>query len=214
MSLPALGPPPFLYPIIDSAVCAAAGIDPVRVAEAYLAGGARLLQVRCKEQSSAAFLSIAERVVRSARRYAAAVIINDRPDIARLSGADGVHVGQEDLPIDAVRAVAGADAIVGVSTHDERQVDRALEGAATYLAVGPVFGTETKHTGYSARGLELVRYAAGRGKPVVAIGGLTLDRVRRVIAAGASGVAIITDLLAGDPEQRTREVITELTRIV
>jgi thiamine-phosphate pyrophosphorylase len=212
MSQSPLGHAPFLYPIIDSTACAAAGLDSAAVADACLAAGARLLQLRCKGLSSGEFLSLAERVVRSARGYGAAVIINDRPDIARLAGADGVHVGQDDLAIDAVLAVVGADTIVGVSTHDERQIDLALDGPATYVAVGPVFGTRTKETGYSARGLELVRYAAGRGKPIVAIGGITLERVASVIAAGASGVAIISDLLAGDPEQRARQMIAELAR--
>ena len=124
-----------------------------------------------------------------------------------MSGASGVHVGQEDLSVDEVRAIAGPTAVVGLSTHDERQVDDALAGRATYVAVGPIFGTATKDTGYSARGLDLVRYAAGRGKPVVAIGGITLERVAAVVEAGASAVAVIGDLLTGgDPEGRTRAV--------
>ena len=94
-------------------------------------------------------------------------------------------------------------------------MDEAVAGTATYVAVGPIFGTATKDTGYSARGLELVRYAAGRGKPVVAIGGITLDRVERVVEAGASAVAVIGDLLTGgDPERRTREFLARLARAV
>ena len=79
--------------------------------------------------------------------------------------------------------------------------------AADYIAVGPIFGTATKDTGYDARGLDLVRYAAGRGKPVVAIGGITLDRVRAVVGAGASGIAVISDVLREDPERRTRQFV-------
>ncbi len=104
-----------------------------------------------------------------------------------------------------MRAIAGASTIVGISTHTREQIDRAISGAATYVAVGPVFATSTKATGYDARGLDLVRYAAGRGKPVVAIGGITIERAPSVIDAGASAVAVITDLLeGGDVEARAR----------
>jgi thiamine-phosphate pyrophosphorylase len=99
-----------------------------------------------------------------------------------------------------------------VSTHTLEQIDRALDTSASYVAVGPIYETRTKATGYSARGLDLVAYAAGRGKPIVAIGGITLDRAADVIAAGASGLAVITDLLtSGDPEGRVREFIRELS---
>jgi thiamine-phosphate pyrophosphorylase len=202
----------FLYPIVDASVCRARGLDPVAVAEACLAGGARVLQVRDKGSSSAAFLSLAEAVVLAARGWGAEVIVNDRADIARLSGAAGVHVGQEDLTVDDVRAILDGAAIVGLSTHDEFQVDEAVAGSASYLAVGPIFGTATKDTGYTARGLDLVRYAAGRGKPVVAIGGITLARVEEAVQAGATAVAVISDLLTGgDPEARTREFVARLT---
>ena len=210
----AFGPSPFLYPVIDTDVCAARGADPIAVAAACLAGGARILQLRCKRDSSAAFLDLADRLVQLARPRGATVIINDRPDIARLSGAAGVHVGQVDLPVADVLRVTGAGAIVGLSTHDATQVDAALTGPATYIAVGPIFGTTTKDTGFDARGLELVRYAAGRGKPVVAIGGITLDRAARVIDAGATGIAVISDLLAGgDPEFQTRRFVAAIRPI-
>ncbi|MBW8714001.1 MAG: thiamine phosphate synthase, partial [Acidobacteria bacterium] len=100
--------------------------------------------------------------------------------------------------------------IVGLSTHDIDQIERAFAQDATYVAVGPVFATSTKDTGYSARGLDLVRHAAGRGKPIVAIGGLTIDNMSDVVRAGALGVAVITDLLQGDPESRARAFIARL----
>ena len=175
------------------------------LAAACLAGGARILQLRCKDQSGAAFLELARRLVRLAAVAGARVIVNDRPDIARLSGAAGVHVGQDDLPVADARHIAGPGAIVGISTHDEVQIDAALAGGATYVAVGPVFGTSTKTTGYEPRGLELLRYAAGRGKPIVAIGGITLVRAASVADAGATGLAVITDLLEGtSAEARVR----------
>src|SRR5262249_39734054 len=151
------------------------------------------------------FLGVAEAIVRDALQVHAPIIVNDRADLARLSGAAGVHVGQDDLDVESVRAIVGPRAIVGVSTHDRRQIDAALDSSASYIAVGPVFATHTKDTGYEARGLALVEYAAGCGKPVVGIGGITLERARAVVAAGASAVAIISDLIAhGDVEARAR----------
>ncbi len=202
---------PFLYPIVDTAVCRARGLDPIAFAERCLRGGAQLLQLRAKGESSATLLALADRLVALARATGAGIVVNDRPDVAVMSGSDGVHVGQEDLPVEAARVVVGATRIVGVSTHTREQIDRALESSATYVAVGPIFDTGTKDTGYSARGLELVTYAAGRGKPVVAIGGITLDRAPAVLAAGASGLAVITDLLVGnDPEERVRAFVEAL----
>ena len=125
--------------------------------------------------------------------------------LARLSGAAGVHVGQDDLPVASARAQLGENAIVGTSTHTVEQIDRATQEPATYVAVGPVFGTATKDTGYTPVGLERVTEAArlARGLPVVAIGGITLDTARAVLDAGASCVAVIGDLLAGgDPRAR------------
>jgi thiamine-phosphate pyrophosphorylase len=199
-----------LYAIVDTAVCAARGLDPRALADAFLRGGARLVQLRDKSTSSAERLSLADDLVRRTRAASATLVINDRADIARLSGADGVHVGQEDLTVEEARAVVGADAIVGVSTHDEAQIAAASRSTASYIAVGPIYGTSTKETGYSARGLDLVRGARALGKPVVAIGGITLERAREVIAAGASSVAVISDLLTGDPEARVREFLRRL----
>jgi thiamine-phosphate pyrophosphorylase len=157
-------------------------------------------------------LALAEDLARRAHLAGAQLIVNDRADIARLAGADGVHVGQDDLSVDEVRCVIGADAIVGVSTHDEAQIAAAIQTTATYVAVGPIYGTRTKDTGYTARGLELVRIAAATGRPVVAIGGITLERAPEVIAAGASSLAVISDLLTSDPAQRVREFLDRLPR--
>jgi thiamine-phosphate pyrophosphorylase len=148
--------------------------------------------------------------VERAREFGATVIVNDRIDIARLSRAGGVHVGQEDLPLADVRRILGPQAVVGVSTHDVQQIDAALQSDASYVAVGPIFETMTKDTGYGARGLDLLRGAAGRGKPIVAIGGITLERAAAVVAAGATGLAVITDLLTDDPEARTRIFIARI----
>lgn len=201
---------PALYPIVDTDLCAARGTDPIALAEACLVGGAKIIQLRAKQNTDAAFLSLADRLRTAAHGFGALLIVNDRADIALMSEADGVHVGQEDLPVDAVRRLLGPSAVVGLSTHDRAQVDEALTTTASYVAVGPVFTTETKATGYGPRGLSLVSYAANRGKPVVAIGGITLERAPQVAQAGASGIAVISDLLAGDPEERVRAFIAAL----
>ena len=203
---------PRLYPILDVELCRSRGLEPLTVLDGFLAGGTSLLQLRDKSPSTGERLALAEVVVARVHAAGARLIVNDRPDIARLSGADGVHVGQEDLTVEEVRLVLGAWAIVGISTHDEAQIEAAARTSASYVAVGPVYGTSTKDTGYSARGLALVRRAAvalrgGGGqaaRPVVAIGGITLDRAPEVLAAGAASVAVIADLLRDDPAAMVR----------
>jgi len=204
-----------LYAILDADVARARGFDPVDLARAFFAGGARLVQVRAKSLASGPYLELCETVVRAGAAHGALVVVNDRPDIARLAGAAGVHVGQDDLPVEAARRVAGPRALVGLSTHDTAQLEAGAASSADYLAVGPVFGTRTKETGYEAVGLDLVRRAAAiaRRKPVVVIGGVTLGTAAAAIAAGATSVAVISDLLAtGDPEARVREYLRRLGR--
>ena len=187
------------------------------VAEAYLAAGARFIQIRAKGVSSSAFLKLSEEVVSRTRKAGATVIVNDRADIARLAGADGVHLGQDDLEPAMARRILGGEAIIGLSTHSIEQVRLACRQPIDYLAVGPIFRTSTKETTDRAVGTELVGQArtavalAGLDTPIVAIGGITLDRARSVIHAGATSVAVISDLLAaGNPEARVREYLTAL----
>lgn len=181
------------------------------LAAAFLDGGARFLQLRAKSLPGAALLDAATAVVRLAHAQNAIVIVNDRADIARLSGADGVHVGQTDLSPAAVRRVLGSG-IVGRSTHTIAELEIAAREPVDYVAVGPVFGTSTKVTGHDAVGLEMVRRAAAGGRPVVAIGGITLDNALSVIAAGARSVAVISDLMTGgDPAARVRAYVERLS---
>lgn len=154
--------------------------------------------------ASGPLLELTDTVVRLSEPFRARVIVNDRADIAVMAGAAGVHVGQEDLHPKAARAIVGPDAIVGFSTHTSEQITAALGEPVSYVAVGPVFGTSTKDTGYSAVGLARVSEAASLagGVPIVAIGGITLENAASVIAAGASCVAVIGDLLTDDPQGR------------
>lgn len=183
-------------------------MDPLRLAELYLDAGARILQLRAKQEAGADLLRMADALVALAGRYAARAVVNDRVDVALMAGAAGVHLGQDDLPPPVARGILPVEAIVGVSTHTRTQIDAARQGPVSYIAVGPVFSTATKETGYEAVGLPLIRYAAQGSMPVVAIGGLTPERAARAIEAGASGVAVISDLLAtGDPGGRVRDYL-------
>jgi thiamine-phosphate pyrophosphorylase len=199
---------------VDVDLAARAGWTPIDLARAYLDGGATLIQLRAKQLGSAAFLDLADAAARLAHPYQAKIIVNDRADIALMSAAAGVHVGQDDIPPSAARRLLGEGAIVGVSTHDEAQVERAVREPISYVAVGPVFGTRTKDTGYTAVGLDLVGAAArvAGEMPVVAIGGITLENARSAIDAGAGAVAVISDLLLGnDPRRRTQAFLQRLT---
>ncbi len=205
---------PRLYAIVDVELCAASGRPPLDVVSAFLSAGIRLIQLRAKTWASGAFLDLAHASSAEARAAGAILIVNDRADVAALAGAHGLHVGQEDLaPVDA-RQVVGESSVVGLSTHTQAQWTAAFAAPISYLAIGPVFGTGTKATGYQAIGLETVQRvsaaAATRGLPVVAIGGITLERAPAVIAAGASSVAVISDLLSDSPEARARAFIHAL----
>jgi thiamine-phosphate pyrophosphorylase len=213
---PSLSQPelPRLYAIVDADLCAAAGRAPIDVARAFLSAGAKLIQLRCKSMASGPFLDLAIAVLHDARRADARIIINDRADIAVLAGAHGVHVGQTDLsPLDT-RRVVGPSLMLGLSTHTAAQWESAVREPVSYIAIGPVFGSGTKDTGYTAIGLETVARAAAAGRahalPTVAIGGITAGNAKSVIDAGAASVAVISDLLHGDPEARCMELLRTL----
>jgi thiamine-phosphate pyrophosphorylase len=208
---------PRLCAICDADASARAGWPLLDFARAFLNGGARLLQVRAKSGSSGWLLETSIAIVAAAREANATVIINDRADVARLAGANGVHVGQHDLPPAAVRPIVGEASIIGLSTHTPDEFTNALSEPIDYVAIGPVFETSTKATGHEAVGL--ARVAAGAaatrrlGLPLVAIGGITLDRAPGVLRAGADSVAVIGDLLAGGhPEARVAAYVAALER--
>jgi thiamine-phosphate pyrophosphorylase len=183
---------------------------------ACLDGGATFLQLRAKQAAGDWLLETAAAMVALSAPAGAQVIVNDRADVARLAGAAGVHIGQDDLPPEAVRRVVGPDRIVGLSTHTIAQLEVAVREPVDYVAIGPVFGTASKATGYEAIGLTMVEQAAARaharGLHVVAIGGITLEHAADVIAAGADAVAVIGDLLGtGNPQARVREYLDRLS---
>lgn len=206
---------PRLYAIVDADVCAGAGYVPLDVTRAFLSAGVQLIQLRAKSSQSGAFLDLALAAVAEASTAGAQIIVNDRADIAVLAGAPGLHIGQDDLSVADARRIVGPDSVLGLSTHTEAQWTHAVGEPISYVAIGPVFGTGTKATGYEAVGtrtVSLVAAAAGeRAMPVVAIGGITLERAPAVIAAGASAVAVISDLLVGAPEARARAFLAAIT---
>ncbi|HKA53577.1 MAG TPA: thiamine phosphate synthase [Candidatus Binatia bacterium] len=199
--------PSRLYPIVDT--LGRPELSFVELAQKVCAGGARLLQLRVKELPTREFLSTAREVGAICRQAGCLLIINDRADIALAVGADGVHVGQEDLPVEAARKVLGPDKVIGVSTHDPAQALAAERGGADYIGFGPLFGTSTKATGYGARGLAQLREIRALVRlPIVAIGGITADRAPAALAAGADAVAMISDVvLASDVTAKVREVL-------
>jgi thiamine-phosphate pyrophosphorylase len=178
-------------------------------AENLAAAGVRLLQYRNKGASA---LELFERSKRLSSLFVAqgvTFIVNDRADIAAAAEASGVHVGQDDLGAEAARSVVGTGKLLGVSTHNLEQFKAAAATSADYVAVGPVFSTATKVNPDPVVGIEFIRRVRLlTDKPIVAIGGITLDRAAEVIEAGADSVAVVSDvLLAPDPGQRARQYI-------
>ena len=189
---------PFVYPILDLSLLG--GRTPEAAASALVAGGARLVQVRGKDASDADLLAAVRSALRVVRAGGGALIVNDRADVALIAGADGVHVGQDDLPPVECRRLLGARALIGWSTHDLAQLGQVARHPIDYVAFGPVFATASKRGADPVVGLERLRDARrATTLPLVAIGGITRARAAAVVAAGADGVAAIGDLM-GDPD--------------
>jgi len=159
------------------------------------AAGVQLMQFRDKHSSSAQLMAASRRLASLAAELQFRLIINDRADIAFLSGASGVHVGQDDLPIEAARKICGPGALIGISTHNLGQLRAAAATSADYIAVGPIFPTSTKQNPDPVVGLDFIREARSlTTKPLVAIGGITAERAPEVYTAGADSVAVAFDL--------------------
>jgi thiamine-phosphate pyrophosphorylase len=195
-----------LYVILDAALLT----HPETETAASLAGaGVRLLQYRNKQTSARELLEKSRTLAEELLPRRVHFIVNDRADGAVLAGASGVHVGQDDLGVEAARSIVGASSIVGVSTHNLEQFSAAAATSADYIALGPIFATNSKANPDPVVGVEMIR-AARRltEKPIVAIGGITLQRAAEVVAAGADSVAVISDILrARDPAKRAHEFL-------
>lgn len=194
---------PLLYPVTDTCL---SGLSHAEQVERLAAGGATLIQLREKRKSSREFYEAAVEAMKAARRLGVRIIINDRVDIAIAAGADGVHLGQDDLPPERARHLLGQSRIIGYSTHTLKQATEADFAPVDYIAIGPAFQTSTKENPDPVVGLEIIRAVKQKlSKPLVAIGGITLDRAREVIEAGANSLAVISDLYShGDITSRAR----------
>jgi thiamine-phosphate pyrophosphorylase len=200
---------PRLYVILDSTLLT---IPALNCAQELAEAGVRLMQYRNKAAPARELLQVSRGLASLLSPLLVSFIVNDRPDVAALSGADGVHVGQEDLSPEQARAVVGERKWVGVSTHNLDQFRAAAATTADYIAVGPIFATQSKANPDPVVGTKLIRKVrALTEKPIIAIGGITLETAASVIEAGADSVAVISDILrAPNGGQRAKQYLDAL----
>jgi thiamine-phosphate pyrophosphorylase len=203
---------PRLYVILDAGLVH----RPVQeIARQLMDAGVRLLQYRAKNVPARETLETARQLAELARQQGTSFFLNDRPDIAYLARADGVHVGQDDLSVEQARAIVGQDRWVGVSTHNREQFEHAVASSADYVAIGPIFATSSKVNPDPVVGTKLLcELRPLTKKPIVAIGGIRLEHAAEVIEAGADSIAVISDILAApDPVRRAREFILRVEAV-
>jgi thiamine-phosphate pyrophosphorylase len=202
-----------LYAIVDESALR----PPLDLVAAFLEGGAAVVQLRLKNTPAGDLFRLAVASGELCRARGALLLVNDRPDVAGAAGADGVHLGQEDLPVKAAREILGADAIIGVSTHSDAEIDAAVRSGADYVGFGPIFATRSKGASPlpPPHGIAGLRRAVERARPlpVVAIGGITAVRTVEVAEAGAACAAAIAELCAApDPTAKAREMAEAFRR--
>lgn len=202
---------PRLYVILDAALIPS-DKNEVRLAASLAEAGVRLLQYRNKAAGAGELLKKSRALAEELGPRGVAFVVNDRPDVAALAGAQGVHVGQDDLEVEAARRVIGAEKWVGVSTHNPDQFREAAKTSADYVAVGPIFATASKTNPDPVVGFDILRQVRRvTDKPIVAIGGIALEQAGEVIEAGADSVAVISGILqAADPAARARQYLQVL----
>jgi len=201
-----------LYPIIDTAACLHSRVNPLDLAKAIATAGVGTAQFRHKGLFTRQVLEQAEEIGRVFRAAGSRYLINDRADVALMLQADGIHLGQQDLPPSKVRAMVGSSLWIGYSTHTREQLHAAEAEPVDYLAIGPIFATGSKQNPDPVVGLEmLANLRALTTKSLVAIGGITRANAGAVLRAGADAVAVISDLLAEDLAARLQEWL-RLTR--
>lgn len=197
---------PPVYAVLDEDLLS---MPAPQCAQELISAGVDLIQYRAKHFPARKYLEVCSNLAETLANRDARFIVNDRPDIAAMIGAGGVHVGQEDLPPEEARRICGSGRWVGVSTHNLQQVRAAAKTSADYIAVGPIFSTSTKEKPDAVVGTSFIREARKlTQKPIVAIGGITRERAAEVYEAGADSIAVIRDLLATrDPAERAREFL-------
>jgi thiamine-phosphate pyrophosphorylase len=197
---------PRLYVILDAGLL---NVPEAECAQELADAGVRLMQYRNKQASAGELFESSKKLVSLLAPLKVSLVVNDRPDVAALAGADGVHVGQEDLSVEKTRHVVGPEKLVGVSTHNLEQFQRAAASSADYIAVGPIFATGTKSNPDPVVGTQFIRKVRLlTDKPIVAIGGVTVERAPEIIESGADSVAVISDILSAPaPGMRARQYI-------
>lgn len=198
--------PAGLYALIDDGICPERPL--IEKAQRAVEGGARALQLRMKNTPAREALRAAREVVALCRAAGAVCLVNDRVDWALLSNADGVHLGDEDIPVEDARAVLGPRKLIGATVRSLDGVQAAQRAGASYVGLGPIFHTRTKVVAHALLGLAGLEQIAARSPlPVVAIAGITLENIALVARAGAHGAAVASDLLcAEDPTDRARQL--------
>ncbi|HEX9760505.1 MAG TPA: thiamine phosphate synthase [Candidatus Acidoferrales bacterium] len=207
---------PPLYAIMDAVFAPSLRTSELSIAEMLAEARVELIQYRNKQSSPRHLLEISRQWIPALRVHGARFVVNDRADVAAVSGAEVVHVGQEDLPVEAVRRMCGPKMLIGVSTHTLEQVRAADATSADYIAIGPLFATTTKEKADPVIGVEGVQMArAATRKPLVAIGGITLGSAAEVYRAGADCIAVSRDLLtAEDPAARAQHFLEIATQVL
>jgi len=199
--------PAGLYLVLDPAV--ASSLSLTDLVKAALPTGVRLFQLRMKTPHAGEFYDLAAQLCAVVRAGGGTFIVNDRVDVAQAVGADGVHLGQEDLPLADARVILGSDMLIGISTHTINQALEADAGGADYIGFGPIFPTSTKEHPDPVVGIAGLREVRAKVRvPIVAIGGITTKNVREVVAAGADCCAVVSAVLAApDPQAAITELI-------
>lgn len=205
-----------LYGIADQEVCPALSME--KKISQLLTGGASVVQIRMKNSAGKKIWQVACRAMEMAQGKAL-IIINDRPDVALAAGTDGVHIGEDDLPLAAVKKLVGAKMLIGATVRTSEEAEMAVSQGASYLGFGPVYSTTTKFISTPVRGIAaLAQVVSAVSVPVVAIGGITWEKVGEVASSGASAVAVISGIFqAPDPSkqaQRIKQAFFASTRII
>lgn len=202
-----------LYAFIDAAYVEMDGVE--ETVAGLLNGGARIVQLRAKDAAPGDILVAARSIREAANKSGALFIVNDRVDIAMIAGADGVHLGQDDLPVEEARRLLGPDRIIGLSTHDVKEALEAETLGADYISLGPIFPTRTKKDAQPPKGLPLLsEIRSAVLLPIVAIGGITRENMEEVFKAGADSVAIISGILTErDIKDRVSSIVSGIERL-
>jgi len=190
----------------------AGGKPHAEIFKAVLEGGAKVVQLREKNMPFDELVSVGKICREITKKYDASLIVNDYPDIAREIDADGVHIGQADTSIFKAKNIVGENKIVGISTHTREQFENAIKTDADYVAIGPIFGTKSKASLYSATGTDILKWAAGKtSKPIVAIGGINADNIDSVLNTGTRTIAVISAVMtAEDITNATKELVSKI----